>query len=54
MEDHKVFHVYGGESSSENSFGDDEESLQVDKGLIIDQDLLNYARWNPIRQVGKS
>ena len=53
MEDHKVFHVYGGESSSENSYGDDEESLQVDKGLIIDQDLLNYARWNPIRQVGK-
>ena len=53
MEDHKVFHVYGADSSSENSYGDDEESLQVDKGLIIDQDLLDYARWNPIRQVGK-
>ena len=38
MEDHNVFHVYGGESSSENSYGDDEESLQVDEGLIIDQD----------------
>ena len=55
MEDHNVFHVYGGESSSENSHGDDEESLQVDERLITDQDTdsRNYARWNPIRQVGK-
>ena len=54
MEDHKVLHVYGADSSSENSYGDDEEStLQVDKGLIIDQDLLDHARWNPVRQIGK-
>ena len=54
MEDHKVLHVYGADSSSENSYGDDEEStFQVDRGLIIDQDLLDHARWNPIRQVGK-
>ena len=54
MEDHKVLHVYGADSSSENSYGDDEEStFQVDRGLIIDQDLLDYARWNPVRQIGK-
>ena len=54
MEDHKVLHVYGADSSSENSYGDDEEStFQVDRGLIIDQDLLDYARWNPVRKIGE-
>ena len=49
MEDHNVFHVYGGESSSENSYGDDEESLQVDEGLIIDQDMTYVTMQGEIR-----
>ena len=53
MEDHKVLHVYGGESSSESSLGEDEGPLQVDEGLIIDQDLHNFVRWNPLRPLGK-
>ena len=54
MEDHKVLHVYGADTSSENSYGDDEEaSVPVDRGLIIDQDLLDYARWNPVRRIGE-
>ena len=53
MEDHKVLHVYGAESSSESSLGEDEGPLPVDEGLIIDQDLLNFARWNPLKPLGK-
>ena len=46
--------MYGADTSSENSYGDDEEStVQVDRGLIIDQDLLDYARWNPVRRIGE-
>ena len=54
MEDHKVLHVYGADTSSENSYGDDEEAtVPVDRGLIIDQDLLDYARQNPVRRIGE-
>ena len=46
--------MYGANTSSENSYGDDEEvSVLVDRGLIIDQDLLDYARWNPVRRIGE-
>ena len=54
MEDYNVLHVYGAYTSSENSYGDDEEAtVPVDRGLIIDQDLLDYARWNPVRRIGE-
>ena len=54
MEDYNVLHVYGADTSSENSYGDDEEAtVPVDRGLIIDQDLLDYARWNPVRRIGE-
>ena len=46
--------MYGADTSSENSYGDDEEAtVPVDRRLIIDQDLLDYARWNPVRRIGE-
>ena len=54
MEDYNVLHVYGADTSSENSYGDDEEAtVPIAKGLILDQDLLDSARWNPVRRIGK-
>lgn len=54
MEDYNVLHVYGADTSSENSDGDDEEAtVPIAKGLIFDQDLLDSARWNPVRRIGE-
>ena len=54
MEDYNVLHVYGADTSSENSYGDDEEAtVPIAKGLILDQDLLDSARWNPVRRIGE-
>ena len=53
MEDHTVLHVYRNESSSESSLEEDEVPLLVNEGLVVDQELLNFGRWNPLRTVGK-
>ena len=55
MEDFNVLHVYGVDSSSENSYGDDEEpTLPVAEGLALDQDLLDSVRWqDKARRIGE-
>ena len=55
MEDFNVLHVYVVDSSSENSYGDDEEpTLPVAEGLALDQDLLDSVRWqDKARRIGE-
>ena len=55
MEDYNVLHVYGADTSSENSYGDEEEAtVPVAKGLTLDQDILDSVRWNErVRRIGE-
>ena len=46
MEDYNVLQVYGVESDSENSYGDDEEpTLPVAEDLALNQDLVDSVGW---------
>ena len=45
MEDYNVLHVYGVESDSENSYGDDEEpTLPVAEELALNQDFIDSVQ----------
>ena len=55
MEDYNVLHVYGFESDSENSYGDDEEpTLPVAEELALNQDLVDSVHWqDKARRLGE-
>ena len=57
MEDYNVLHVYGVESDSENSYGDDEEPtlpVALAEELALNQDLVDSVRWqDKARKLGE-